>query len=85
MKITYGDGKIQTQQGVTANGNKCITITKKEVAQPINSQPKNWAKQVDEGEIDVLLEFKNIEGARTIQDELNELIAIWSRELGGVV
>ena len=80
MKLTYGDGKLQTQQGVTADGLKCLTITKRETPMPINSTPEIWQKQVEEEKIDVVLAFKNIESARTLQDELNELIAIWSKQ-----
>lgn len=84
-KLTYGDGLLQTQQGTTADGLKCITITKHTEPKPINSTPKEWDKVVPEDKIDVILAFKNIEGARTLQDELNELIANWSRESGQVV
>ena len=80
MKLTYGDGCLQTQQGVTADGLKCLTITKRDTPMPINSTPEIWAKQVEEEKIDVVLAFKNIESARTLQDELNELIAIWSKQ-----
>ena len=80
MKLTYGDGKLQTQQGVTADGLKCLTITKRETPMPINSTPEIWQKQVEEEKIDVVLAFKSIESARTLQDELNELIAIWSKQ-----
>ena len=52
---------------------------------PIGSTPAEWEKQTPEDEIDVILAFSNIDGARTLQDELNELIAIWSREMAEVV
>ena len=84
MRIEYGDGKIQTQQG-RCEGHRCLTITKHEDAKPINSVPQTWDTQTTEDKVDVLLIFKNIESARTLQDELNELIAIWSREQGQVV
>jgi hypothetical protein len=82
MKLTYGKGNLQTQQGRLANGNRCICITKHDKGYPINSVPSQWKTVADESEIDVILEFENLESARTIQDELNELIAIWSREDG---
>ena len=85
MKLTYGNGLLQTQQGKLQNGNRCITVTKIETPMPINSTPKNWIKVVDEKNIDLILEFKNIEGARTLQDELNDLISIWSKEKGMIV
>ena len=80
MKLTYGEGCLQTQQGVTGDGLKCLTITKRATPMPINSTPAEWEKQVDESRIDVVLAFKNIESARTLQDELNELIAVWSKQ-----
>lgn len=83
MKLIYGDGKIHTQQGVTADGLKCLTLCQKVEALPINTAPKEWEKTTEESKLDCLLIFKNIKSARTLQDELNELIAIWSRELGG--
>lgn len=85
MKIEYGDGKIQTQQATTEGGHRCLAITKHNESKPINSTPREWAKHTTEDEVDVLLVFKNIESARTLQDELNELIAIWSKEQGQIV
>lgn len=85
MKLIYGDGKIQTQQGVTADGLKCLALTETQHAHPVNSTPKKWNPVLNEDRITCLLVFKNIEGARTLQDELNELIAIWSREQAQVV
>jgi hypothetical protein len=82
MKLTYGKGNLQTQQGRLANGNRCLCITKHDKGHPINSVPSEWKIGSDESEIDVILEFENLESARTIQDELNELIAIWSKEDG---
>jgi hypothetical protein len=85
MRLEYGDGKLQTQQGVTADGLRCLCVRNIETAMPINSKPSNWAKETPESEIDCVLAFKNLAGARTLQDELNELIAVWSREEGKTV
>lgn len=79
-KLTYGEGRLQTQQAITSDGLKCLTIREIEEAKPIGSRPKEWDKQVNSDEFEVILEFKNIESARALQDELNELISIWSRE-----
>lgn len=75
-------GNLQTQQGILSNKNHCICITKHDQSQPINSVPQEWDKIVDESSIDVILEFENIESARTLQDELNELISKWSKVQG---
>jgi hypothetical protein len=82
MKLTYGDGNLQTQQGKLANGNRCICITKHDQGRSIGFVPKEWEAVVEEDSIDAILEFKNIQSARTLQDELGEMIAIWSREQG---
>lgn len=84
MIIEYGDGLIHTQQGVI-EGRKCLTIKKLEKPLPINSTPKEWKMEYSPDECLAVLVFKNIEGARTLQDELNELISIWSKEQSPVV
>ncbi len=81
-KLTYGDGLLQTQQGKLSNGNRCLAITRLPEPRPINSTPVVWEKETDEEKVDCILAFKNLDGARTLQDELNELISIWSREEG---
>jgi hypothetical protein len=86
--VTYGDGKVWTQQGeMIANDArvKCLTINKLSEALPVNSVPREWKTASETNEHDLIIEFKNIEGARTLQDELNELISKWSRELAAVV
>jgi hypothetical protein len=81
-KLTYGDGLLQTQQGKLSNGLRCLTITRLAEPRPINSTPRVWENETEEDSVDCILAFKNLDGARTLQDELNELIAIWSREEG---
>ena len=82
--ITYGDGMVLTQQG-QIDGLKCLTIQKQDKARPINSTPAQWDKTVPLDKVDVVILFKNIESARTLQDELNELISIWSKEQSQIV
>lgn len=69
-----------TQQGEIAGEGKCLTITETLEARPIGSTQAEWAKQVEQKDHDVVLVFKTIESARTLQDELGEMIAVWSRE-----
>ena len=85
MRITFGEGKVHTQQGVTSDGFKCVSLRVMEQAQQIGATPRDWKKEFPESESDCVLVFKNIEGARTLQDELNELIAVWAKEQGPVV
>ena len=79
MLITFGNGKILTQQGRVGE-HRCLTLTRSDKAHPIGSTPPQWKKECSQDAADVLILFKNIESARVLQDELNELISIWSRE-----
>lgn len=82
--FVYGDGKIWTQQG-DISGTRCLTIRRMEEAMPVGSVPSDWKKECTLAECDCVLAFKTIESARTLQDELNELIAKWSKETATVV
>ena len=84
MIIEYGHGKVWTQQG-RIGGDRCLLINRTAVAHPINATPKEWDKETTSDKVDVLLVFLNIESARTLQDELNEMIAVWSKEQSPVV
>jgi len=83
-KLIYGEGKIHTQRGLIGD-NKCLTITEVNEARPIGSQVKDSLKSKPADEHDVILVFLNIESARTLQDELNDLISDWSKEKCGLV
>ena len=80
MKLTFGDGLIQVQQGTTAENLRCLALTKLSKKYPVGSKPTTWAKEVDETQIDVVIAFKSVKSARVLQDELNELISVWSRD-----
>lgn len=80
-KLIYGDGNLMTQQGKTHDGMRAILITEHGRGLPIGSVQKEWDEVVPESSFDVILAFKSIESARTLQDELCELIAIWSKEI----
>ncbi len=84
-KLTYGNGRLQTQKGTTGEGLKCITIKELKEAQPIGATPAEWDKEVNEDSLDVILEFKNIEGARVLQDMLNSMICDWVDEEAEVI
>lgn len=78
-RLMYGDGRIITQQG-ESEGIKCLMLRQTENPKPVGHVDPMDETPVPQEECDVILFFRNIEGARTLQDELNELIAIWSRE-----
>ena len=84
-KLTYGNGRLQTQQGTTADGNKCLTIKEIEEAKPVGSTPKEWKEKTEEKDYAVILEFKTLEGARVLQDELNALLSQWSLDEAEVI
>lgn len=79
-KLIYGDGKVMTQQGVIEGEGKCLTITDTGIVRPVGSTQKEYPPQVAQEAHDVVLVFKTLESARTLQDEINELCAVWSRE-----
>lgn len=72
---------MQTQQGAIEGEGKCLTIKETGIAHPIGSTQKEYPPQVEQKDHDVVLVFKTLESARTLQDEINELCAVWSREL----
>lgn len=82
MKLSYGDGNLQTQQATTQDGTRCICITKHDQGRTVGYCPTQYEKVVSEADVDVILEFKTLASARTLQDELGEMIAKWSREEG---
>ncbi len=84
MKLTYGNGTIQTQQGNTHEGLHCLCLTQRPYTMPVGSTPDKWEKSIDESKIDVILEFKTLASARVLQDELNDMISRWSKEEGGI-
>ena len=81
IKLTYGNGTIQTQQGSIEGVGKCLTIKETGIEHPVGSTQKEYPPQVNQEEHDVILVFKSLESARTLQDEINELCACWSREI----
>lgn len=80
-KITYGNGSILTERGNIDGEGKCLCLTDNAVENPIGSVSKLGPRSEPQGNSDVILVFKNIEGARVLQDELNSLISDWSRDL----
>lgn len=81
--LTYGDGLVQTQQGVTDDSDKlrCLVLSERASVAAVGAIPTEWDEMKPENEIAVMLAFKTLASARTLQDELNELIAIWAKEV----
>lgn len=82
LKLVYGNGTLMTQQGIIEGEGRCLTITEMNEARPIGATQKDWKRELVQDEHDVILVFKNLEGARSFQDEINELCAVWSRDIG---
>lgn len=77
MKLTFGNGEVGVRRETTLEDFKCISFKRFGEKFPIGSL--NY-EEVKENDLDVILEFKTLESARIVQDQLNELIIIWSRE-----
>lgn len=77
--LIYGDGKIQTAHG-KVDGLRCITMQERSTALPVGATSLEGPSTVPREKFDVILSFRNIEGARLLQDMLNELVCEWSRD-----
>lgn len=77
--LTYGEGRIKTNKG-SWQGLKCLTLLDTGVARDVGTTSNEGPSLDDPSCFDVILSFKNIEGARLLQDMLNELVCEWSRE-----
>ncbi len=80
IKLTYGEGKIKTQQGHIEGEGKCLTLTETGIARPVGATELIYPPSIPQDEHDVVIVFKTLESARVLQDQLNELISIWARE-----
>lgn len=78
--LMYGRGQIKTNKG-KVGGRPCLTLRDTGNPLPVGTTSNEGAKQEPQEAFDVILSFENIEGARVLQDMLNELIAEYSREL----
>lgn len=77
-KLIFGNGTVQTQQGTIEGEGKCLTIKETGIAHPVGSTQAEYPRQVKQEDHDVVLVFKTLESARILQDEINELCAVWS-------
>lgn len=78
--IIYGDGKIKTNKG-TVEGRKCLTMRDTGKVLPVGATSEEGPSTEPQESFDVIISFRNMEGARLLQDMLNELVAEWSREI----
>ena len=81
IKLVYGLGLLRTQQGMIEGEGKCLTITSIKEPVPVGATATKWNPSEPQEMNDVILVFKNLEGARLLQDEINSLCSDWSREL----
>jgi hypothetical protein len=77
--LIYGDGRIETNTG-TVEGRKCLTMRDTGKPLEVGTTSLEGATTEPQETFDVILSFQSIEGARLLQDMLNELICEWSRE-----
>lgn len=76
--LIYGDGRIKTNTGVV-DGRKCLTMLDTGKPREVGTTSLEGPSVEHQDSFDVVLSFKNIEGARLLQDMLNELVCEWSR------
>lgn len=79
VRLMYGEGRVITQQG-ECDGIKCLVLRRAPEPKPIGHVDPMDEEPIPQEECAAILFFNNIAGARTLQDELGELIAKWSRE-----
>ena len=80
IHLIYGDGKIKTNTG-TVEDRRCLTM--KDTGKPtaVGTTSLEGPATEPQENFDVVISFRNIEGARLLQDMLSELVCEWSREL----
>jgi hypothetical protein len=79
-KLIFGDGRVAVQQGSIEGEGHCLTITDTGTPKPVGSTQAVYPPQIRQEDHDVVLVFKSLESARVLQDEINELCAVWSRD-----
>lgn len=77
--LIYGDGRIKTNKG-KVEGRPCLTMRDTGKTLPVGATSNEGPTTEPQENFDVVISFRNIEGARLLQDMLNELVAEWSRE-----
>jgi hypothetical protein len=77
--LIYGDGRIKTNTG-EVEGRKCLTMRDTGKPLEVGTTSNEGATTEPQENFDVVISFRNIEGARLLQDMLNELVCQWSRE-----
>lgn len=78
--IIYGDGRIKTNKG-KVEGRPCLTMRDTGKTLPVGTTSLEGPITEPQENFDVIISFRNMEGARLLQDMLNELVAEWSREV----
>ena len=77
--LIYGYGRIKTNTG-EVEGRKCLTMRDTGKPLEVGTTSNEGSTTEPQENFDVVISFRNIEGARLLQDMLNELVCQWSRE-----
>lgn len=78
--LIYGDGRIKTNTGIV-EGRKCLTMRDTGKSLKVGTTSYEGPTTEPQESFDVVISFRNLEGARLLQDMLNELVCEWSREV----
>lgn len=80
IQLIYGDGRIETNHG-TMDGQRCLMMRDTGIERVVGTTAEGVPDPEDRENFDIILSFKNIAGARLLQDILGEMLALWSREV----
>ena len=81
MVVELGDGKVIVSWGMSTGDNlHTITLEGIDESYAVGDLVGNEGTTVDDSVRNVFLKFKNIESARVVQDQLNEMICSWVRD-----
>lgn len=81
MVIEMGDGKVIVSWGMSTGDNlHTITLEGVDDSHTVGDFVGDEGKIVEDSDRNVFLKFKNIESARVVQDQLNEMICQWVRD-----
>lgn len=78
-KIVFGEGRIKVNTG-KQDGVHCLTMQRQKKKRPVGAVLDEPESVNPESDFDVVITFKNLQGARLLQDMLNEVVCTMARE-----
>ena len=78
--LIYGEGRIYTNHG-RLDGDRCLMLRDTKITRPVGATLEGQGQSEPRENFDVIISFKNLEGARLLQDQLNAMVCAWSEDL----